>query len=144
MNIVLINPPFIFSGRNAFTSSPCVGLRSISSFLKKDPGHKVTFLDAFMQGRHRVSRYADGYLVGLSTEEIMSRIPLDTDLIGVSVSCSQLAPVVHAIIARIKDRFSRVTVVLGGVYPSTQPGLALTSRADFIVLGDGEHALAAI
>jgi radical SAM superfamily enzyme YgiQ (UPF0313 family) len=144
MNIVLINPPFIFSCRNMFVSSPCVGLRSISSFLKNDPGHTVTFLDAFMQGRHRVSRYADGYLVGLSTEEIMSGIPRDTDLIGVSASCSQLAPVVHAIIARIKDRFPRVTVVLGGVYPSTQPGLALTSLADFIVLGDGEQALAAI
>jgi hypothetical protein len=125
MNIVLINPPFIFSSKNVFTASHCVGLRSISSFLKKDPGHTVTFLDAFMQGRHQVSRYADGYLVGLSTEEIMAGIPLDADLIGVSAPCSQLAPVVHGIIARIKGRFPRVTVVMGGVYPSTRFGLDL-------------------
>ena len=30
---------------------------------------------------------------------------------------------------------------MGGVYPSTQPRLALTSRADFIVKGEGESAL---
>ncbi|MFA5361641.1 MAG: radical SAM protein [Candidatus Omnitrophota bacterium] len=144
MNIVLINPPFIFSEKSVFITSHCVGLRSISSFLKRNPGHTITFLDAFMRGRHQARRYADGYLIGLSTEEIIAGIPPDAELIGVSVPFSQLAPVVHDIIARIKDRFPRVTVVMGGVYPSTQPGLALTSRADFIVLGDGEQALAAI
>ncbi len=144
MHIVLINPPFIFSGKSVFTSPHCVGLRSISAFLKHDPGNRVTFLDACMRGWRQVRRYADGYLVGLSAEEIIDGIPRDAELIGVSAPFSQLAPVVHDIIARIKARFPRVTVVMGGVYPSTQPGLALTSRADFIVVGEGERVLEAI
>jgi hypothetical protein len=114
MNIVLINPPFVFSGREAFSSSHCVGLRGISSFLKMDSGHRITFIDACMQGWRHVSRYADGYCIGLSTEEIMARIPPDTELIGVAAPFSQLAPIVHVIIARAKERFPRATVVMGG------------------------------
>ena len=32
-------------------------------------------------------------------------------------------------------------LIMGGVYPSTQPRLALTSKADFIMVGEGEVAL---
>ncbi len=94
-----------------------------------------------MSGFSNIKNYANGYLVGLNMEEIVGRIPEDTDLIGISVPFSQIAPIAHDLIDQIKRRFPNTMVVMGGVYPSTQPRLALTSRADFIVVGEGESAM---
>jgi anaerobic magnesium-protoporphyrin IX monomethyl ester cyclase len=41
-------------------------------------------------------------------------------------------------IQEVKAVFPRIPVVMGGVFPSTQPELAAESEADYIVLGEGE------
>ena len=140
MKIALINPPFLFPVRDEMVLSQCIGLRSLSSVLKRG-GHEVVFVDALMLGFSNVRRYANGYVVGSTVEEIIKQLPSDVDLIGVSVPFSQLAPIAHEIVDRAKSRFSEALVVMGGVYPSTQPELAFTSKADLIVVGEGECAL---
>jgi anaerobic magnesium-protoporphyrin IX monomethyl ester cyclase len=141
MNVALINPPFLFPCKEEFVFSQCIGLRSLSSFLKIKGRHEVHFIDGLMLGFSDVRTYANGYMVGLTPEEIVARIPRETELIGISVPFSQLAPIAHDLADRAKARFPDSVVVMGGVYPSTQPRLALTSRADLIVVGEGEHAL---
>lgn len=140
LKITLINPPFLFPVKAEIALSHCLGLRSLSACLKQD-GHVVEFLDALRLGFGNVKRYSHGYIAGLELDEIVRMIPADSDLIGLSVPFSQLAPVAHQLIEKIKARFPDIMTVMGGVYPSTQPRLALLSQADCIVVGEGETAL---
>lgn len=144
MKIALINPPFLFPRKSEIVFSQCTGLRSISSFLKSTGDHEIHFIDALMLGFSNVKQYANGYIAGLEIHDIVALIPPDIELIGVSAPFSHLAPVVHNIIDRIKAAFPEALVVMGGIYPSTQPQLALTSKADCIVVGEGEHAMGKI
>lgn len=141
MNIILINPPALFFSRSEAAYSHCLGLRSLSSSLKARGGHRVTFLDALLLGFSRIRRHADGWLAGLDISEVVARIPADADLIGVSVPFSRLERVGHELVAAAKARSPRALVVMGGVYPSAQPRRALSSRADCVVVGEGELAL---
>lgn len=140
MNVTLIYPPCIYPFKKNIVYSHCIGIRSISAFLKREGKHQVHFLDALMQGFQNVKPYSNGYIVGLDVDEIIARIPSDTDVVGVSVPFSILAPIVHNIAGAVKNRFPNIKVVFGGNYPSTQSKLALTSRADYIVIGEGETA----
>lgn len=141
MKISLIYPPLVFPFKNLFVYSHCIGLRSLSSFLKMEGKHEVNFIDSLMLGFSNVKQYANGFIVGLETDEIASNIPADTELVGVSVPFSLIAPIAHDIVESVKARLPHVIVVMGGVYPSTQPRLALTSKADYIIVGEGETAM---
>jgi len=144
MKIVLINPPFLFPSKKEIIFSQCIGLRSLSSYLKANADHEVHFIDALMHGFSNIKKYYNGYIVGLEIDDLVSLVPEQTELVGISAPFSQLAPVVHKIAERMKSNFPAAIVVMGGVYPSTQPELALTSCADFIVVGEGEKAMTEI
>lgn len=143
MKITLINPPFLYISDHKLGVSQCIGLRSISSYLKS-LGHEVVFIDALMLGFDNVKPYANGYIVGLEYPDLVARIPADTDFVGLSVPFSQVGPIAHDLIDLIRGRLPDVRIVMGGVYPSTQPELALKSSADYVVVGDGENAFAQI
>ncbi len=143
MRIALINPPFLFPSREEFVYSQALGLRTLSSLLKKQ-GHEVVFIDALLRGFRNVTPYADGFMVGLKQSEIEDLIPEDVELVGISAPFSQLAPIAHDLAEMVKKGRPEALVGIGGVYPSTQPELALTSSADFIVLGEGEIPLGQI
>lgn len=140
MKVALINLPFLFPVKDEVTLSHCIGIRSLSAVLKSK-GHTVYFIDALREGFKNVRKYANGYIAGLELPQIVDRIPEDTDFIGVSVAFSQISPIAHDTIELIKERYPDKVVVMGGVYPSTQTELALTSKADYIVKGEGEIAL---
>lgn len=140
MKNVLINPPFLFPQNRFLSPSQCLGLRSLSGMLKKY-GHTVSIIDGFSEGLKNVKPYANGFIAGLELEDIVNRVPGDTELIGVGVPFSQLAPIAHDLIALLRNRLPNSKIVMGGVYPSTQPRLALTSHADIIVIGEGEMAI---
>jgi anaerobic magnesium-protoporphyrin IX monomethyl ester cyclase len=140
MRIVLINPPFLFPTLEEAGLSHCLGLRSLVSYLKSHGHKQVKFIDAFLQGFDYSRPFANGYRIGLTPEEIAERIPANTELIGLSAPFSHLVPVIHDIAEKIKIRHPHVTLVMGGVYPSVQPELSLTSAVDYIVIGEGEIA----
>jgi radical SAM superfamily enzyme YgiQ (UPF0313 family) len=144
MKIALINPPFLFPSRNEIVFSQCIGLRSISSCLKMNGKHEVHFVDALMHGFSKIRRYYNGYMVGSDVDGIVSLIPPETELVGISAPFSQIAPIVHQIAERVKEKLPDAKVVMGGVYPSTQPELAKASCADYIVVGEGEQAMVGI
>jgi magnesium-protoporphyrin IX monomethyl ester (oxidative) cyclase len=144
MKIALINPPFIFTDREEIALSQCLGLRYLSSYLRSQGNHEIQFIDALVQGISNVQSYGRGYLVGLDVKDIIAKISPDTDIIGLSVPFSQLAPVAHAIVERAKQSLPHTKIVMGGVYPSTQPRLAMTSETDYIVVGEGEDSFAKI
>lgn len=144
MHVTLINPSWIFPSRNSVVISQCLGLRYLSATLKARGVQEITFLDALMLGFSEIKPYAQGLEVGLSPQEIVSRIPPQTDWVGINGPFSQSAPIVHEIVKVLRKRWPHMKVVLGGVYPSTQPALALSSGCDAIVVGEGEKAIAAM
>ena len=143
MKIALVNPPFVFPEPRQMALSHCLGLRYISASLKA-AGHDVQFVDALLTGFDNVKPYASGIIVGEEPEDTAARIAPNTELVGLSVPFSQLAPIAHGLADAVKARLPDATLVMGGVYPSTQPQLALTSCADAIVVGEGEQAMGAL
>lgn len=144
MHITLINPPFTFTRGSEIIPSQCLGILYIAAYLQRK-GHNVTILDALFKGKDNVVPLQDGaFKVGLANKDIISKIPKDTDLIGISVPFSHLAFLSHTLTYEIKHDFPTIPIVMGGVYPSTQPNLAIQSKADYIVLGEGEIALSEI
>ena len=141
MHLTLINPPFTFLRRDDIVFPQCLGILYLASVARMH-GHQVTVVDALRQGSNSSVRMPDGSIkVGLSNRQTISRIPTGTDVIGLSAPFSHSAPVVHQLTSDIKRAFSKVPLILGGVYPSTQPGLAITSEADYLILGEGQHSL---
>jgi len=138
MKITFIHTPFIYMEEDDLRHSHCLGLRSIISYLKFHGFKDIDYIDALQEGFDTVTPFAAGYLRGLTIEQILDRVSPDTDIVGISVPFSQLALIAHRIVEGLKQRFPEVTVVMGGVYPSTSPERALTSKADWIVVGEGE------
>lgn len=142
MHITLINPPFTFIRKSDIVFSQCLGILYIGAYLKENGRHRVTIIDALSEGCNNIFSLKDGSVkVGLTNEEIIARIPRDSELIGISVPFSHLAFLAHRLIGEIKYTFPTVPLVMGGVYPSTQPDLAIQSDADYIILGEGEVAM---
>ena len=140
MKITFIHPPFIYLENNDRRHSHCLGLRSIIAYLKSHGFRDIEYIDALQEGFEIVTPFVAGYLRGLTIDGILDRLSPDTDIVAISVPFSQLALIAHRIIEGIKQRLPRVTVVMGGVYPSTSPQRALLSKADLIVVGEGEKA----
>lgn len=144
MKVVLINTPFVYLDSDDVRHSQCVGLRYISSYLRKHGISNVTLIDGLREGFHTVTPYGAGYVRGLRVEQILDRTPIDADLVGLSVPYSQLALLAHSISSGIKRKVPNAMLVMGGVYPSTSPEHALSSDADLVVVGEGEEALLAL
>ncbi len=141
MKILLLNLPFIFEKKSDAVLSHCLGIFQIASFLRAN-SCSVSIIDALQEGFKKVEKRRDRYYrIGLSDEEIITRISPDTDLIGISIPFSHLSKLAHDLIEKIKSRYPGIPVVIGGVYPSSQPELAIKSKADFVVLGEGEEPL---
>ncbi len=140
MKITLINTPFIYLDNDDVRHSQCLGPRYICSYLKKHGFKDITFIDGLREGFSTVTPYRAGYARGLTVPELTARVARESELIGISVSFSQLAPLAHDIAESVKATCPGATVVLGGVYPSTSPERALESAADLVVVGEGERA----
>ncbi len=141
MKVCLVNPSFLFPRRRDAVHSHCLGLRSLSAYLRS-LGHEVSFVDALLLGFRRARREDGGCLVGLTAQQTAALVPADVELIGVSAPFSQAAREVHGLLDVLAARFPDARLVMGGVYPAAQTALALSSAAHFVVVGEGETPLA--
>src|SRR5262249_8955215 len=139
-DICLIRPPacevFRFS---TATITPPLGLAFISAALKA-ANFGVHVIDGVAEAPGRRSRYYTGYLVGLRLDEIVARIPADSDIIGITVVFTHEWPMMVRLIDLIRDRFPRAAIVIGGEHVTSMPEFSLlTSKTDVAVLGEGEE-----
>ena len=106
-------------------------------------GHEVEFIDALKMGKNVVQERQFGdkdvRMFGLRNEDIVDMIPSDSDYIAIGVPFTFLGTIAKELTGDIKKRFE-VPIIMGGVFPSTLPELAVNS-ADFIVRGEGEIPL---
>ncbi len=147
MNITLISAPWLFKEEVEFVSQN-LGLGYLASYLEKR-GHAVSIIDAVIEGLNTSTvlhtKYADTLKWGLSDDEIIKRIPKDTELIGLTAPFTDSRFVVNPLSKKIKAAFPEAILVMGGVYPSTLPEEALRlSGVDAVVIGEGEIPLSQI
>jgi anaerobic magnesium-protoporphyrin IX monomethyl ester cyclase len=140
--ITLIRPPAIEAFRFTTTSiTPPLGLAYIAAALEK-ASYPVRVIDAVAEAPTTHVRYFRGYCVGLRLEDIVDRIPAESDIVGISVIFTHEWPVVARLARLIKDRFPEKRVILGGEHVTSLPEFCmLTSPADFLVVGEGEEGV---
>ena len=140
--VCLIRPPAVESFRLS-TGSICLplGLAYVASALEM-AAHQVRVIDAVGEGPMVRTRYCKGYLVGLRFADIADRVPVDASMIGISVVFTHEWPAVVALVDHIKRAHPEIPVVLGGEHVTSMPEFCLvTSKADFLVLGEGEETV---
>jgi radical SAM superfamily enzyme YgiQ (UPF0313 family) len=140
--ICLIRPPAAESFRFSTASiAPPLGLAFISAALNRAQ-FDVSVLDAVAQAPNTHTGYCKGYLIGLRLEEIVERIPVASDIIGITVVFTHEWPAVVRLIDLIRERFAHVTIVIGGEHVTSMPEFSLlSSKADIAVMGEGEETV---
>lgn len=143
-HIVLINPPWLFTHEKAIILSQNLGLGYLAAFLLKN-GHRVSVIDALAEGvcnRKRMRLKEQRFLqVGLDYKDIIQRIPVAADFIGISAPFTNNAKIVKELAHETKKVFPNKPIILGGVYPSITPQDAFCPDIDYYVVGEGERPL---
>ncbi|HPA45962.1 MAG TPA: radical SAM protein [bacterium] len=145
MHLTLINGPWFFGKRLEFLSQN-LGLAYLAACLR-EAGHEITILDAVAEAPTQRTcvrlKYQTVYRWGLDYPEIVQRIPVRTEAIGITVPFTNNRIIAQELSSAIKVRYPDIPLLLGGVFPSTQPAEALFPAVDYVIRGEGEHAIVA-
>ena len=140
--VCLIRPPAVETFRfSSLSITPPLGLAYVAGALER-AGQDVRVVDAVADAPKKHTRYFRGYLVGLSFDEIAARVPADSKVVGITALFTHEWPAMTRLIEAIKKRLPDVPIVLGGEHVTSMPELCLlTSKADYLVLGEGEETV---
>ncbi|MFH1096091.1 MAG: radical SAM protein [Candidatus Desantisbacteria bacterium] len=140
MHITLICPPWYSMDTSPITSNN-LGLGYIGAYLIQY-GHCIEIIDGLSCGNKNAvkvsTKYQQVYRIGLSYDEIVSRIPSGTNMIGITAPFVNHAQIILELSSKIKAKYPNIPLVLGGAYPSTMPEHALSQYIDFVIIGEGE------
>jgi anaerobic magnesium-protoporphyrin IX monomethyl ester cyclase len=143
--VCLIRGPVVAlpHGLSMHGPTPPIGLAYIAAVLR-DAGHDLTVVDAAGEGIDQVvdlpSPIGAIRRTGLSAEEIVARVPRDTQMVGVSIMFLHEWPQVRELLPLLRHRAPGATIVLGGeTATSFWPRmLQECDEIDVVVLGEGE------
>lgn len=140
--VCLVRPPAVETFRfSSLSITPPLGLAYVAGAVER-AGHRVEVVDAVTGAPTRHVRYFRGYLVGLRFDEVAARIPADSKAIGITALFTHEWPAIVQLVDHIKRRLPDTPVVLGGEHVTSMPELCLlTSKADYLVLGEGEETM---
>ncbi|HVN64005.1 MAG TPA: radical SAM protein [Candidatus Binataceae bacterium] len=147
--VALIRPPALMpEGRvGTWVITPPIATAYLAGSLRA-AGHKPVVVDAMGEAPfHRTVCFDNrAVAVGLPIDEIVARIPSDTEVIGVSCMFSQDWPYLRRILEAIRRRFPKTLIVAGGEHITALPlyTLETCSEIDLCVLGEGEEAIVEI
>jgi radical SAM superfamily enzyme YgiQ (UPF0313 family) len=107
----------------------------------RQAGHQVTLIDAISLAIEQYSKHDHDTLIhGLTFDEIVERIPIDVDCIGISANFSFEWPVCRDLLKKIRLRFPHTLLIGGGEHVTAVPEFSLMdSPLDVVILGEGEH-----
>ncbi len=146
MFITLIKPPLAMPIDSVTTQSgvPPIGLVYLSSYLK-NKGHSVHVLDSIGEGIQTTYQLKDVKLIakGLKIDQIISRIPKNTQLIGISMMFSNEWLFCKIVIEAIKKEFPNTPIVCGGEAATADAKYILneSNAVDYIIGGEGEEKI---
>ncbi len=145
MRVHLVRPAW-GQGRHfhMFEGTPPLGLAYIAAAML-EAGHDVSVTDAVLDGWDNVMPYGPMVARGLSNPDVVARVPPESEVVGVSVMSTTDWPLVVDLCDRLAAARPDAAIVLGGEHPSALPEFCLrSSRARFIVLGEGEETCVAL
>ncbi len=123
---------------------PPIGLAYVASSLR-EAGHDVTIIDTTGEALDRFTPIdADGILLrrGLLDDEILARIPADTDVIGFGLMFSQDWLPARGLIRKVREAHPRAALVGGGEHFTAEPAGAMQDAPiDFVLEGEGDRAV---
>lgn len=146
MKVTLIHPPVYINkhGLTALRPSLPLGLAYIAAVLRDDK-HDLTIVDALGAAPEQMIPDGDIWRLGLTPEEIVARIPSDTQAIGITSMWSYSWPIVRELIHKVRAAFPKVAIVCGGEHFTAVPDLSMEQAPiDFLVLGEGEETALAL
>ncbi|MEO8604268.1 MAG: radical SAM protein [bacterium] len=141
--IALIRPPAV-SSLHAYSVAivPPLGPAYIAAALES-AGHRVEVIDALGEAPFARDPSPHPLLIayGLTTAEIVARIPADVQGIGFSVMFSQQWPHVATIIAAVRSAFPQVPIFVGGEHATAtwETLLEQCPAVTLCALGEGEE-----
>jgi magnesium-protoporphyrin IX monomethyl ester (oxidative) cyclase len=135
MKIILISPPQMFAkSRVAAGVNPPLGLMYLSASLRNN-GYNPKIIDAVVEAPNNIFKI-DNELSGrgLRFRDIISRIPKDAGLIGITNLFSFSYPLVRRLTYEIKKNFPEKKIVLGGAPIETVSEASI----DFVIISEGD------
>jgi anaerobic magnesium-protoporphyrin IX monomethyl ester cyclase len=148
-HVTLIRPPVVapIDTVNQQVGTPPLGLAYLAGSLKSQ-GHEITSIDALGEDVHRITRLAninvrDIQIYGINMDAIISKIPGDTDLIGVSCMFSNEWLYARHLINKIRVNFPHVPIIAGGEHITAESyrSMLSTPALTACALGEGEETI---
>jgi anaerobic magnesium-protoporphyrin IX monomethyl ester cyclase len=140
MQITLISPPQNFSKTQETAGVvPPLGLCYLAAVL--DPEcYQVKIIDAVAEQYKQIFTWQNHMLRGMTFSEIISSIPENTKVIGISNLYTFAFFVAAEIARRAKQQFPDVKIVFGGAHPTIMTRQTMSNlEVDFVVLSEGEY-----
>ncbi|MDA8637317.1 B12-binding domain-containing radical SAM protein [Rhodospirillales bacterium] len=142
--MTLVRGPIVFAeGSFNNEATPAIGFAYIAGYIMRH-GYKVEIVDSISEGLNQVFpiKSHPGFKGhGISLEDIVKKIPDDTDVIGFSGMFSGEWPVIRELIYMVRERFPKKLIVAGGEHVTALAEFSLNecTALDAVVRGEGEH-----
>ena len=144
ISISLVRGPVIFkTGALNNDSTPAIGFAYLSGYLRKF-GYEPVWVDAISEGISQtwpLDKYPGFGGLGLTFDEIIARIPKDSQVIGIPAMFSGEWPIVRDLFMEVRKHFPKALLVGGGEHLTalTEFSLKDCPALDVCVRGEGEH-----
>ncbi len=141
MKVCLIEPSKFVSLTNFVStiSMPPIGLAYIAAALRES-GHDVTVVDGPGSAPRNFFQFKNVRVRGLTKEDIVERIPKDSEVIALGCMFTSNWVYVREIVKDIRARFPNAKLIMGGEHVTGFPELSLEQAPlDAVVLGEGEE-----
>jgi anaerobic magnesium-protoporphyrin IX monomethyl ester cyclase len=149
LHVTFVRGPIVSTARSFNNeATPCIALAYLSACIAQH-GYSYTVIDAIAEGLGQtwpLPRRAGFQCQGLTYDEIIERIPADTDVIAVSAMFSGEWPVIRDLVSLIRERHRDVLIIAGGEHITalTEFSLRDCPAIDVAVRGEGEQTLHAV
>lgn len=126
-------------------ATPSIAFAYLSAYIAKH-GYECTIVDAIAEGLGHfwpLDKFPNYQCQGLRFEEILDRIPENTEVIGFALMFSGEWPVVRDLIFAARERFPNALIIGGGEHVTglTEYTLRDCPAINLCVRGEGEHTL---
>ncbi|MBF0424222.1 MAG: B12-binding domain-containing radical SAM protein [Magnetococcales bacterium] len=146
LRVTLVRPPVFFHKRSLSNeATPSLALAYITAFLRHN-GYDPLWVDAMAEGLNQtweLDRYPGFLGHGLTLEQLLARIPADSEVIGFHAMFSSEWPMVRDLIMAVRARFPQALFVAGGEHLTalTEYSLRDCPALDVGARGEGEQRL---
>jgi len=125
-------------------ATPSIAFAYLSAYIARY-GYRATIVDGIAEGLNRVWPIPSrpGFQCqGLTFDEILQRIPEETDVVGFSAMFSGEWPILRALIERVRAKLPNALLIAGGEHMTALPEFSLRDcpALDLAVRGEGEHS----